>query len=189
VGEAGGREIQLREELTGLNKELGRPASGDQQNLVEVDDTYDPMNKEASKAQLATHLEMDKHSCPAAARKRAHQDIYAFIGSDDYHSVNTYNNHNTCDTDDKDLQPLKRRKPCAAPAVKPAICHSHTPELRLGEPGTLVSLPPTTPAIDDVQPQADDGCPSTFVNNSDHYVSRTSHGPSAVTEAVPFAKY
>lgn len=39
----------------------GRPALGDQQNLVEVDDTDDPLDKEATKALPATKLEIIHH--------------------------------------------------------------------------------------------------------------------------------
>jgi hypothetical protein len=53
--EAGGVEIRQQGELA------GRPALGDQQNLVEVDDTGDPMDKEATEALPATQLEIDHH--------------------------------------------------------------------------------------------------------------------------------
>jgi hypothetical protein len=115
--------------------------------------------------------------------------MHTEISSETHHSVNTDNNHNTCDTDDEDPRPAKRRKPRAAPAATPAICKRHTPELRLGEPGPLVVLSATTPEIDDAQPQADNGCPSTFVDNSHHHALRTSRSPSAATETVPFAEY
>jgi hypothetical protein len=61
VPEAGRVEIQQQEELVGQNKELRRPALGDQQNLVEVDATDDPLDKEATKALPATELGIDKH--------------------------------------------------------------------------------------------------------------------------------
>ena len=61
VGEAGRVEIQQQEEFMEQNKELGRPALGDQQNLAEVDDTDDPIDKEATEALPATQLEIDKH--------------------------------------------------------------------------------------------------------------------------------
>jgi hypothetical protein len=115
--------------------------------------------------------------------------MHTEISSDTYYSVNTDDNHNACDTSDEDPQPAKRRKPRATPAVTPAICHRHTPELRLGVPSPLVALSATTPEIDDAQPQADDGCPSTFVHHSHHHASRTSRRPSVATEAVPFAEY
>jgi hypothetical protein len=51
VGEAGGAEIRQQGELT------GRPALGNQQNLVEVD-TNDPLDKEATEALLAIQLEI-----------------------------------------------------------------------------------------------------------------------------------
>ena len=41
VGEAGGVAMQQQEELAGQEEELGRPAMGDQQSLVAVDDTDD----------------------------------------------------------------------------------------------------------------------------------------------------
>jgi hypothetical protein len=53
--EAGGVEIQQQGELAGW------PAVGDQQNQAEVDDTDDPMDKEATEALPATQLEIDKH--------------------------------------------------------------------------------------------------------------------------------
>ena len=64
VGEVGKVEIQQQEELARQNKELGRPALGDQQNLVKVDDTDDPMDKEATEALSATQPEIpeiDEH--------------------------------------------------------------------------------------------------------------------------------
>ncbi|TVY87442.1 hypothetical protein LAWI1_G006801, partial [Lachnellula willkommii] len=39
------------------------------------------------------------------------------------------------------------------------------------------------------QPQADVGCSSTFINDEQHRVSRTSRSPSAATEALPVAEY
>lgn len=53
--EAGGVEIRQRGELAGW------PAVGDQQNQVEVDDTDDPTDKEATEALPATQLEIDWH--------------------------------------------------------------------------------------------------------------------------------
>jgi hypothetical protein len=53
--EAGGVEIRQQGELAGW------PAVGDQQNQVEVDDTDDPTDKEATEALPATQLEIDKH--------------------------------------------------------------------------------------------------------------------------------
>jgi hypothetical protein len=63
------------------------------------------------------------------------------------------------------------------------------PELRLGEPGPLVAPSTATPRINDTQPQASDGCPSTFVDNSHHHASRTSRSLSAASQAVLVAKY
>jgi hypothetical protein len=71
------------------------------------------------------------------------------ISNDTHYSLNTDNNYNTCDIDDKDPQPAKRWKPHIAPAVTPAICHKHTPELCHGEPSPLVMLSATTLEIDD----------------------------------------
>jgi hypothetical protein len=45
------------------------------------------------------------------------------------------------------------------------------------------------PEIDGAQPQADDGCSSTFINDDQHRVSRTPWSPSAAAEAVPVAEY
>jgi hypothetical protein len=55
IEEAEGVEIQQQEGLTGW------PAVGNQYNQVEVDNTDDPMDKEATKALLATQLEINKH--------------------------------------------------------------------------------------------------------------------------------
>jgi hypothetical protein len=55
VGEAGGVEMQ-QEELVGQEEELVRPAVGEQQGLVEVDDADDFEDKEATDA-----LEIDKY--------------------------------------------------------------------------------------------------------------------------------
>jgi hypothetical protein len=53
--EAGGVEIRQQGERAGW------PAVGDQQDQVEVDDTDDPTDKEATEALPATQLEIDKH--------------------------------------------------------------------------------------------------------------------------------
>jgi hypothetical protein len=60
VGEAGGVEMQLEESVR-QEEELVRPAVGEQQDLVEVDDADDPKDKEATEALPATQLEVDKH--------------------------------------------------------------------------------------------------------------------------------
>jgi hypothetical protein len=197
VGEAGGVEIQQQEELLGLDKELGRPAMSDQQNLVEVVDADDPKNKEATEAPPAAQLEIDKEyrhisrasqspspsalSDPALAgepesgkwgEKRGRQDTHTEISSETHPSVNT---DDTCET-----QPAKRRKRRSAPAV--------TAPLHVRRSRRL--LPPSTTSleIDNVQPQADHGCPSILVNDEQHYASRTSRSPVA-TGAVPVAEY
>ncbi|KAF8847684.1 hypothetical protein BDZ45DRAFT_754641 [Acephala macrosclerotiorum] len=51
-----------------------------------------------------------------ATRKRGHQDMHTKISNDNYHSVNTDDSHNTCDTSDEDPRPAKRRKPRPARA-------------------------------------------------------------------------
>jgi Ni/Co efflux regulator RcnB len=53
--EAGGVETRQQGELA------GRIALGDQQNQAEVDDTDDPMDKEATEALPAMQLEIDNH--------------------------------------------------------------------------------------------------------------------------------
>jgi hypothetical protein len=54
--------MRRREELIVRKEELGRPAMGDQQDLVEVDDVDDPKDKEPTEALLATQLEIpDEH--------------------------------------------------------------------------------------------------------------------------------
>jgi hypothetical protein len=52
-----------------------------------------------------------------------------------------------------------------------------------------VALSTARPEIDDAQPQADNGCSSTFVDNSHHHPSRTSRSPSTAAEAIPVAEY
>jgi hypothetical protein len=52
-----------------------------------------------------------------------------------------------------------------------------------------VALSTATPEIDDAQPQVDHAHPSTFVDKSHHYASRTSRSPSTASEAVPVAEY
>jgi len=81
------------------------------------------------------------------------------------------------------------RKPRAAPAVALTTCRRHTSELRLGQPRPLMVPSTAGPEIDDAQPQADVGCSSTFINNEQYRVSRTSRSPSAAAEALPVAKY
>ncbi|KAI1501354.1 hypothetical protein F5X99DRAFT_204008 [Biscogniauxia marginata] len=120
--------------------------------------------------------------------KRGHQDLHTETSSETHHSVNTDDSHNACDTGDEDPQPAKRRKRRAAPAATPTTCRRHTPELHLGQPGPLVALS-TAPEIDDAQPQADDRCPATFIDNSHHHASRTSRSPSTASEEVPIAEY
>jgi hypothetical protein len=121
--------------------------------------------------------------------KRGHQDLHTETSSETPHSVNTDDNHNTCDTGDEDPRPAKRRKPRAAPAAAPTTCCRHTSELRPGPPHPLVALSTARPEIDDAQPQADDRCLPTFVDKSHRHASRTSRSPSTVVEAVPVAEY
>jgi hypothetical protein len=62
VGEAGGVEIWQHEEPLAQKEVLGPPVLVDQQNPVEVDDTDDPMDKEATEALPATQPKIpDKH--------------------------------------------------------------------------------------------------------------------------------
>ncbi|KAI2601748.1 hypothetical protein GGR54DRAFT_70627 [Hypoxylon sp. NC1633] len=58
-----------------------------------------------------------------ASRKRGHQDIHTEISNETHHSVNTDDNHNTCETsdEDEDLRPAKRRKLRSARAVTPPL--------------------------------------------------------------------
>jgi hypothetical protein len=63
--------------------------------------------------------------------------------------VNTDNNYNACDTNDKDPQPAKRWKRCAAATTTLTNCCKHTPELCLRHPSSYVALPTATPEIDD----------------------------------------
>jgi hypothetical protein len=111
-----------------------------------------------------------------ASRKRGHQDTHTEINSETNHSVNTDDNHNTCETgdEDEDPRPAKRRKPRSARAVTLPL------HLRQSPP------PPTARAeVDEAQSQDDDGCSSTFVEAQ----SQTSRSPSAAAEAVPAAEY
>jgi hypothetical protein len=197
VGETGGIEIQQQEELVGQDEELGRPAMSDQQNLVEVVDADDPKNKETTEALPAAQLEIEKEyrhtsrasqtpspsapSDPAPAgesesgkwgEKRGRQDTHTEISSETHPSVNT---DDTCET-----QPAKRRKRRSAPAVTLPFHVRRSRRL----------LPPSTTSleIDDAQPQADRGCPSTLVNDEQHHASRISQCPVA-TGAVPVAEY
>lgn len=62
VGEAGGLEMQQHKEIAGQKEELGQPALGGQQNLAEVDDTNDPMDKEAIETLPATQPEIDYYN-------------------------------------------------------------------------------------------------------------------------------
>ena len=64
VVEGGGVAMQQQEELAVQKEELGQPAVGDQQDLVEVLDADDPKDKEATEALPATQPEIpkiDKH--------------------------------------------------------------------------------------------------------------------------------
>jgi hypothetical protein len=95
--------------------------------------------------------------------------MHTEISSETHHSVNTDNTDRTCET-----QPAKRRKRRSAHAVTAPLPVRRSRRL----------LPAST---NDVQPQAGHGYPSTLVDNSHHYTSRTSRSPSA--EAVPVAEY
>jgi hypothetical protein len=53
--------MQQQEELEGQKEELGQPAMGDERDLVVVDGTDNPKNKEATETLSATKLEIDKH--------------------------------------------------------------------------------------------------------------------------------
>ena len=92
--------------------------------------------------------------------------MYIEISSETHYSVNTDDNHNTCDISDEDPRLVKRRKSRSAPVATLTTCREHTPELYVGQPGPLVALSTTIPKIDDAQPQVDHECPSTFVDNS-----------------------
>jgi hypothetical protein len=53
--------MQQQGGLGGQNKELGQRALGDQQDLIEVVDIYDPKSKEPTEALPATQLKTNKH--------------------------------------------------------------------------------------------------------------------------------
>ncbi|KAE8440871.1 hypothetical protein EG329_006358 [Mollisiaceae sp. DMI_Dod_QoI] len=286
VAEGGGvaMQEQEQEELAAQKEELWQPLVGDQQDLVEVVDTDDLEDKEATEALPATQPEIDEHrfrlrgirtqllsgrqiattqsskgkkifeylvdksrtwitegqlrislspmlvaelkassrnplsqaqsevhlrhsatpisdeyrhasqasrgsSTPAdptlgvepAARKRGHQDMHPEISSETHRSLNTDDDHNTCDTGDEDPRPAKRRKPRSAPAVTPPLHPRQSPPL--GSPSTA------RPEIDDAQPQADFGCSSTLVDDEHHYTPRTSRSPPASVKSAPIAEY
>jgi hypothetical protein len=107
------------------------------------------------------------------SEKRGHQDAHTEFSTEAQHSVN---NDDTCDTDDEDPRPAKRRKLRSARAVTPPLY------LRRSSP---VGPPLTTrPEIDDAQSQDNHGCSPTFVDEQ-HCASRTSRSPSA----APVAEY
>jgi hypothetical protein len=107
--------------------------------------------------------------------------MHTEMSSETHHSINTDDDHNTCDTSDEDPQPAKRRKLHSAPAV--------TLPLHLQRSDPLRSTSTTRPEIDDPRPQVDHGCPSTFVDNNHQHASRTSRILSVASEAVPVAEY
>ena len=76
VVEEGGGGVAMRqqEEPAAQKEELGQPAvgEGDQQDLVEVVDTDDPKDKEATETLPATQPE----GGDPATRKRGHQDMH-----------------------------------------------------------------------------------------------------------------
>jgi hypothetical protein len=120
-------------------------------------------------------------SAEHVVRKRRHQDIHTKISSETYCSVNTDDNHHTCDTDDEDPRPAKRRKPHLAPTGTPP------PHLRRSRP--LESFSITSLEIDDAQPQANFGCPSTLVDDEHHHTPRTSRSPPASVKSAPIAEH
>jgi hypothetical protein len=107
--------------------------------------------------------------------------MHTEISSETHHSMNTDDNHNTCDTSDEDPRPAKRRKPRSAPAAAPPLHLRRSPAL--GSPST------TRPEIDEAQPQDDHECSSTFVDDEQHRASRTSPSPPTAAESVLFAEY
>jgi hypothetical protein len=115
-----------------------------------------------------------------ASRKRGHQDMHTEISSDTYYSVNTNNNHNTCDTGDEDPRPAKWRKPRSARAVTPPLYLRRSPSR---------GLPTIRPEIDEAQPLDDYGYHLTWIDDEQHYTPRTSRSPSTPTESVPIAEY
>ena len=107
--------------------------------------------------------------------------MHTEISSETHHSVNTDGNHNTCDTGDEDSRPAKRRKPRSVPAV--------TAPLHLRRSRSLESPSTTSLEIEDAQPQADCGCPSTLVDDEHHHPPRTSQSPPAPVKSAPIAEY
>jgi hypothetical protein len=100
--------------------------------------------------------------------------------SSDTHSVNIDDNHNTCDINDEDPRPAKRRKPRSVRAVTPP------PHLRRSPP---LGPPPTTrPEINEAQSQDDHGCSLTFIDGQ-HYASQTSRSPSTASKEVSITEY
>lgn len=142
-----------------------------------------------SPSTISTPLDLARSVDPVTRKREGkwgHQDLY---NSETPHSVNTDNNHNTCNTDNKDPRPAKRRKPHAVPAATPIIYYRYTSKLPPRQPRPLVALSTARPEIDNVQFQANNGYSLTFVNKSHRYASRTSRSPSTIVETVPVTEY
>lgn len=115
-----------------------------------------------------------------ATRKRGHQDMHTKISGGTHRSVNTDDDHNTCDTDDEDLRPAKRRRPRSAPIVTAPL------HLRRSPPFTSPST--TSLEIDEAQSQDYHRCSSTFIDEQ-HCALQTSRSPSVASQAMPLAEY
>jgi hypothetical protein len=121
--------------------------------------------------------------------KRGHQDLHTKTSSETHHSVNTNNDHNTCNTGDEDARPVKRQKPRSTPAATLTTYCRQSPGLRLAPPGPLVTPSSTRSEIGGAQPQVDHAYSSNFVDKSYDHASRTSRSPSAALEAVLATEY
>ncbi len=79
--------------------------------------------------------------------------MYTEISSETYYSVNTDDNHNTCDTGDEDPRPAKRRK-------RRSPLH-----LRRSDPLASPSTTSLDLEVDDSHPQTDREYSPTFIHN------------------------
>jgi hypothetical protein len=104
----------------------------------------------------------DKTVLGNPGEKRGRRDTHREICSESLRSDDSNNAYNE---GDDDLPPAKRRKLYEAPAL------IASPRFR--RPPSSTSL-----EMDDTQSQADNGCPSTFVNNEQHHASYTSQNSS-----------
>ena len=99
----------------------GRPAVSDQQNLAEVDDTTDPMDKEATEALPATQLEIDNHHfrlrgirTQQLAGRRTKTTQYRVVLGNHPNRSDSWVNEDDVQIHQASLLPKKRRVKCHA---------------------------------------------------------------------------